>query len=69
MVHLPEGTLGGSALGSYTAAVAVDSLQRAPERHCAERTGAQVRLRGGLLPTIGDGSHRQAAVTASFLNK
>jgi hypothetical protein len=37
MVHLPEGTLSGSALGSYAAVVAVDSLQRAPVRHCAER--------------------------------
>jgi len=49
-------------IGSNTAVVAVDSLQWAFERHCPEWAGAQVRLRGGLLPTIRDGSDRQAAV-------
>lgn len=69
MAQLPEGALGGSALGSYTAVIAVDSLQRALERNCAERAGAQVRPGRGLLSASGDGSNRQAAVTASFLNE
>src|ERR1019366_669315 len=66
----PEGTLGGSALGSHRAVVAHHSLQRAFERHCAERAGAQIRLRGGLLPTTtGIWGNRQTAVAASFLTK
>src|ERR1019366_143820 len=65
----PEGTLGGTTLGSHAAVVAGHSLQRAFERHCAERAGAQVRLRGGLLPTTRVGGKREAAVTASFLTK
>src|SRR5271157_913116 len=65
----PEGTVGGSTLGSHAAVVAGHSLQRTFERHCTERAGAQVRVRGRLLPTTGVWGDRQAAVTALFLSK